>query len=339
MIALILAATIAHPSAQAQEARLQHELTVFAQHRAQIERETGPDQAVDMGMRLVGDDAYLTSPVPDGYSAADWKDTTDTLIDVDVNAIEDLSHGVRRTLSSGAGLYETFVPSRVDGTWQPVAVYVPAQHLPHPPIALLLHGRPQTETELLAQPYFRRLADRTGTVLVAPWGRGIYDYAGIGATDAFDELAEAQKAFGSDPQRVYLVGYSMGGFSVFKIGPLFKHWTAIMDVSGAMLNSEVPVVRFAWRDTPVYVVTGTEDASIPSIYAKETAQFLAFLGVPTGFYEQRGGAHQVRTLMPALTSAWSDMHAGVVRADSVPMANGSAPNLPKIVNQSVIMKP
>lgn len=55
-------------------------------------------------------------------------------------------------------------------------------NLPTPrSVAIVLHGNPETEADLLSQPYLRSLADETGTILP--------------------------------------VGYSMGGFSVFKIGP------------------------------------------------------------------------------------------------------------------------
>ena len=111
------------------------------------------------------------------------------------------------------------MPSRVDRTWQLVAVYVPPLRPARAPLAIVLHGNPQTEAELLAPPWLRRLADRTGTILVAPYGRGIYDYAEPAATDVYDLLTAVQEALPVDRGRTYLAGYSMGGFSVFKIGP------------------------------------------------------------------------------------------------------------------------
>ncbi|MBC5815953.1 MAG: hypothetical protein GIW97_05370, partial [Candidatus Eremiobacteraeota bacterium] len=64
----------------------------------------------------------------------------------------------------------------------------------------------------------------------------------------------------------------MGGFTVFKIGTT-KTWAGVMCISGSMLNSEVPAIRFAWRTTPVYVVNGSSDAVIPPLYGMETAAF------------------------------------------------------------------
>lgn len=318
-------------AALALSAQLNAGLTNFERTRPIIEREVGQSQAIDLGMRLVQDREYLDVVLPSGYSAGDWSETVRTIVATDLQAVADAGAGRRRPISlESKGMYETFVSSSIDGTWLPVAVYVPPGASSGAPLALLLHGNPQSETELLGQPYFRRLADSTGTILIAPWGRGAYDYEGAAQTDVYDVLRAAQNALRTDPRRCYLVGYSMGGFSVFKIGPSYPHWTAVMDIAGALLNSGVPAVRFAWRETPVYVVTGTHDASIPSIYAQETAQYLTGMGLPAGLYIQPEGNHGVRTLMPALTSAWADMHAGVIRASAVPASTASLPSIHSI---------
>lgn len=318
-------------AALALSAQLNAGLTDFQRTRPTIERVVGKSQAIDLGMRLIQDREYLDITLPPGYSANDWSETVRTIVATDLQAITDAGAGRRRPLTlESKGLYETFVSSSIDGTWLPVAVYVPPHASNGAPLALLLHGNPQSETELLGQPYFRRLADSTGTILVAPWGRGAYDYEGPAQTDVYDVLRAAQSALHTDARRCYLVGYSMGGFSVFKIGPSYPHWTAVMDIAGALLNSGVPAVRFAWRETPVYVVTGTRDASIPSVYAQETARYLAGLGLPAGLYIQPEGNHGVRTLMPALTSAWADMHAGTIRASAVPQMTASLPSLQSI---------
>ena len=329
MLSLLLAAALAHAASPNFQTQLSGALQLFASARPKIEREIGHDQAIDLGYRLVEDKSYIAPPLP-GYDSADWDETARTIISLDTQAIADLAAGTPRSPSlTSPGIYETFIPSSVDGVWLPVAIYVPANANANAPLAVVLHGNPQSETELLGQPFFRRLADRTGTILAAPWGRGAYDYEGVATTDVYDVLSAMRRAFHPDVRRTYLVGYSMGGFSVFKIGPGHSDWAAIMDISGALLNSEVARVQFSWRNTPVYVVTGKHDTNIPSVYGEETATYLSAIGVPTAFYEQPDGQHWLRSLVPALSRAWTDMHTGVVRADSVPVAKGgSLPTLP-----------
>lgn len=308
-------------------ASLQHAIAYFQAERPRLESRLGASQTVDLGLRLVTDRDYLNSPSPAWYTPNDWSDTLETVSTVDIEAVEHAAQDASPQLPTAGGLHEGFVRSHVDGLWEPVAVYIPPKHAAHPPLAIVLHGRPQSETELLGQPYFRELADRTGTILVAPWGRGSYDFEGVASKDLEALASYAQTFYSSDPHALYLVGYSMGGFSVFKTGTT-RPWSAVMCIAGALLNSEVPAVRFAWRETPVYVINGSADEEIPPVYGARSAAFMSSLGIPTEFYQQPGGHHAVRTLMPVLERAWADMHAGVVRADTVPAGAAAAAFLP-----------
>lgn len=314
MLALALAAALSHAPTE-NLARVQSAIQIFQTSRPLIESEVGKDQALDIGVRLLRDEDNVQMPVPRSY-AGDWNDAVTTQSALDAQSVTDLAAARRRPIDAQRrGVYEAFVVSSTDGTWIPVAVYVP-QHVKA--LALLLHGNEQPETNLLGQPYFRRLAERTGTVLVAPWARGTYDYQGVAQSDVYDALRAAQSAFHAEQMRTYLVGYSMGGFSMFKIGPSYKRWTAVMDVCGAVQDAWIRPVSFAWRSTPLYVVTGKRDSVIPPLLPEETATVLAAAGVPTSFYEQSDGQHMLRTLAPSLAAAWMDMHTGVVHSGSVP---------------------
>lgn len=315
--------------AAALSASLQQAITYFQAQRPRLEARLGASQTVDLGLRLVIDRNELNDPAPAWYTPQAWNDTLRTVSTVDIDAIREAAEDAAPQLPRQAGLHEGFVRSAIDGIWEPVAVYIPPKHAAHPPLAIMLHGRPQSETELLGQPYLRELADRTGTILVAPWGRGNYDFEGSAATDLNALATFAQNTYGSDPHELYLVGYSMGGFSVFKVGTA-RPWSAVMCIAGALLNSEVPAVRFAWRDTPVYVINGTLDEEIPPIYGMRSAAFMESLGIPTTFYQQPAGHHAVRTLMPALERAWADMHAGVVRANTIPHGAAGTAFLPAV---------
>lgn len=313
--------------------RLNAAIATFERVRPQLQHRLGTEQTVDIGSRLVDDERSLLDPTPDGYGEDAWHETMQTITALDLETIDRAARDTTPQLPTAPGLHEGFVQSTIDDVWEPVAVYVPAHHTLHPPLAVVLHGRPQSETELLGQPFLRALADRTGTILVAPWGRGIYDFAEPAQTDLDRLVPIVQQTYAADPRATFLVGYSMGGFSVFKVGTK-RAWSGIMCIAGALLNSEVAAVRFAWRDTPVYVINGSADESIPAEYGMLTAIYLDGLGVPTSFYQQPGGHHWVRSLMPKLTQAWDDMHHGTVRADTIPrgahVAGGFMPNAPAL---------
>ncbi len=299
----------------------------FAPARAKVVSELGPDDAVAFQRRLFADLDRPHDPAPDGYTPAAWAETAAAVAGLDIEAVDQLVTGKPAPLRAAVGLHEYLVPSHIDHTWQLVAMYVPANAPAiRAPLAIVLHGNPQTESELLGQPALRRLADNSGAILVAPFGRGIYDFAEPAATDVYDLLPALQDALPVDRGRTYLAGYSMGGFSVFKIGPRGGYrWKAVLCISGAILNSGVRAVNLAWHDMPLYVVTGAHDDSIPTKYGEQTAGYLASIGLPVSFYEEPNGSHALRTLMPSLQRAWTDMLAGTERPESIPIAhNGFA---------------
>jgi hypothetical protein len=53
-----------------------------------------------------------------------------------------------------------------------------------------------------------------------------------------------------------------------------------------------------------------------------TAVFLASMGIPTEFDQQPNGTHIIATFIPALSTAWQNMIAGVVR-NPPPLGSGS----------------
>jgi len=278
-------------------------------------RAMGEDQAEALGSRLADDMETFDDPtILPGYTPASYQERLRNTALLDASIVDQVLAGKYEPLGGVSGLAERLIKSTTDGTWQPLALYVPRELKPDPTLVILLHGQPQTETNLLGPPYFRTLADSTNSIIAAPWGRGNYDFYGIASDDVYQTADEVAKAYNIDPHRVYLAGYSMGGFSVFKIGPTHGAvWHAVLCIAGSVLNSETASVMKAWKNTPIYVVNGKLDQSIPPMYGEMTAVWLAGNGVPTGFYQEPKGTHMIPTLMPSLTQAWHDMIAGIVR--------------------------
>lgn len=319
-LAILLTIVAAMQSVASQFASLHSDLATaqraYTAAQLRVASDVGSDVAILFSIRLREDAESLeqAEQIPSGYTAADWNETLRTVAALDLSAVHQLLDRNYQTIDEKPGLREVFVRSSVDGTMQPVSLYIPAASERPRALVVLLHGRPQSEAEILGAPFFRRLADRTGTIILAPYGRAHYDFAEPAESDVYDTLSAARAALRIDPRRIYLVGYSMGGFSVFKIGPRRgAPWSGVMCISGAVLNSEMAAVLYAWRRTPVYVVTGAHDDLIPTKYGEETALALQQDGLPVSFYEERSGSHWLRTLMPALGAAWDDMHGGVVR--------------------------
>lgn len=268
-------------------------------------------KGLHLPQRLDDDAAALDAKVPDGFSEADWQATLSTLVGLDTNLVDQLA-GSPSSFSLEVGLHEQIVRSAVDRGLDAVGVYVPATHIQS--VAIVIHGNPQTESELLAQPYLRILADETGTILIAPYGRGSYDFEGPPTADLYGLTLLLQRIPALATLPFYLVGYSMGGFTAYKIGPDAPiTWSGVLDISGSLVGSASAQVRKRWQHTRIYVVHGGNDTSIPTRFARDTAVFLFNSGIPVSYYEQGGAGHYLRELMPSVGRAWHDMLAGTVR--------------------------
>jgi predicted peptidase len=214
---------------------------------------------------------------------------------------------------------------------QPVAVYVPPSYSPQrpAPLILFLHGHQQAESHLLAPQYLQDLAARSGTIVVAPYGRGAYDFAGS-ESDVYDAFDEANAAFTIDRSKRYLAGYSMGGFSVFRLAPLHpEDWTAVMSIAGSLLVSRTQRVSAMLRHVRFYILTGAHDDNVPTAYPTATAISLRDAGLAVTFYSQPDGTHSLYSLLPILSQAWAEMERGVVRS---PEGLTGAANLPEAAN-------
>jgi len=277
---------------------------------------TSSEQALDYAQRLQDDiDRLALTETPAGYGAAEWQDSARTTARLDEELAEQLLARKRLSLDGEPGVHARFVISSTDGTWQPVTLFVPSSYGKAPsPLAVFLHGHPQTETELLGLRVLRDLAERTGTIVVAPYGRGYYDFHGVAATDVDDAANAAARSYTTDERRRYLIGYSMGGFSVFEVGQGRRaSWRAIMCISGALLGHDVSGVRQRMSSIPYYFVTGADDDSIPTKYTQTSAAYLDSVGVAASLYVEPRGTHRLATLRASLSAAWNDMHGGKQR--------------------------
>ncbi len=290
----------------------------------------GRDTTYDYYERLVDDADMLDDPsVPKGYSAAEWSQTVRRIASLDLSLAKQLLEASPSSMASIRGLGEVLVRSSRDGTLQPIAVYVPTSYAPDrpAPLIVMLHGHPQSETELLAPPYIAQLAEQMGTIVVAPWGRGYYDFRGS-ASDVYDALHAATHAFTIDPRKRFLAGYSMGGFSVFEVAPIHAdEWSAVMCIAGALLGSDSTHVIALMTRTPFYVLTGSADQSIPTQYPTATAVLLRAAGLDVSFYSEPGGVHRLVTLVPILAQAWSDMLHDIVRAPPASVESFKLPSM------------
>jgi poly(3-hydroxybutyrate) depolymerase len=123
--------------------------------------------------------------------------------------------------------------SQVDGSFQPYGLVIPEKlDLAKPaPLYIWLHGRSENETDL----HF--LSGRTrspgeihpdGVIMAHAFGRMCVGFKHAGEIDVIDLIAEVESHYKIDPERVVLMGFSMGGAGAKHIGAHYTdHFAAI----------------------------------------------------------------------------------------------------------------
>ena len=111
------------------------------------------------------------------------------------------------------------VTSSVDGSQQPYRLYVPTSVADGKPMPLLvvLHGKGVDHNAWFDLTTVKRDAERCGYVTAAPNGRGECYYDGDGEQDVLDIIADVRANLRIDPERIYIVGHSMGGWGAWYI--------------------------------------------------------------------------------------------------------------------------
>lgn len=310
--ALLALATLAATSDPLPE-RLRNVAAAYYAHAATIATIANRYSTMDYYDRLIEDAGTLSDPASQRSPIRMQIVQAQALLDLSL--AQQLLADTFVPMQSIRGAGETFVRSSLDGTMQPVAVYVPHNYAPGAglPLVVFLHGRLQPESQLVAPLFMQQIAERNDSIVVAPNGRGYYDFAGSEG-DVYDAYGAAVKAFAIPRSRRYLIGFSMGAVSVFKIALMRSDdWTALMSIAGALPNDEQYSVVAALHNMRFYVITGDRDAIVAPTNSIATATLLRNAGLAISFYEQVDGIHSLYSLRATVDRAWSDMLRGVVR--------------------------
>ena len=209
--------------------------------------------------------------------------------------------------AQGGARIETF-RSSADGSEQPYALYAPRSiDLSRKyPLMISLHSEDTSHRINLRQVfglsiragepnaddlrYFPAARD-SGMLVASPFARGTMDYRAMAERDGFDTLADVQRRFPVDPDRVYLTGVSMGGAAALRFALTRPDvWAAVAVVCPAAIPGIGDLAANA-INLPIRIFQGDQDPIVPVANAREWHRRLVDAGVAAEYFEYPGVRH------------------------------------------------
>jgi pimeloyl-ACP methyl ester carboxylesterase len=201
----------------------------------------------------------------------------------------------------------TFVSS-VDGSEQPYALYLPRSFETPKTYGLLISLHSEDSNHRLNLTQVLGLAGRgalspEGTgfpvlrdrdlIIACPLARGTMGYQGIAEQDVYDVLADVQRRYPIDPDRVYLTGISMGGGGALWLAETHPEiWAGVVAMApDSMPGSEELAGNLL--NVPLRIYHGELDTIVPVASSRALQRRLLDAGVPISYTEYPSTRHNV----------------------------------------------
>ena len=191
----------------------------------------------------------------------------------------------------------------------PYRLYVPKAYSPKAPMPVIvaLHGLGATEDSFF-EAYGRKLpqlAEQHGYILLAPlgfrvdggygWGVAVPPVdpaarrsAAMSELDVLESLAQVLAMYNVDPDRIYLMGHSLGAIGTWKMAAKFPDiWAAI----GAFSGQGAPMTMTLMKHIPAFVVHGDNDPTVNVRGSRTMVEAMKTHGVDHKYIEVPGGNH------------------------------------------------
>jgi poly(3-hydroxybutyrate) depolymerase len=176
------------------------------------------------------------------------------------------------------------------------------------PLIIALHGLGGNPQQFMRTRGLTEQAEKRGYIVAAPMGyneRGWYgqtmrfgkkdgdpaNLAELSEKDVMNVLGVVKKEYSIDPDRVYLMGHSMGGGGTWFLG--IKHadeWAALAPIAPAIFSKR-PDELEKIKGMPVILVQGDKDVLVPVAGARRWADQMKKLEMTYDYIEVEGGDH------------------------------------------------
>jgi len=178
--------------------------------------------------------------VPKDFEKADWAlAEANKRIDDWNSLLANRNRGTRLwPWSSATGTIVRGYPSTIDGSAQPYGLVIPENHdFEKPcPLYVWLHGRGDKSTDIHF--LYERAAKAgqivpPGAIVLHAFGRQCVGYKSAGQADVHEAVESVKQRYKIDPDRIVLIGFSMGGAGAWQVGAhSASEWVAISPGAG-----------------------------------------------------------------------------------------------------------
>jgi pimeloyl-ACP methyl ester carboxylesterase len=199
----------------------------------------------------------------------------------------------------------------------PYALFVPSTYNPKTPAPLVvdLHGYDITPLQQILFDGTTDFAERGGFIVLAPmgysvtagWGLrfgplaasgsstpggGKYSVSELSELDAMTVLARIRQQYTIDPDRIYLMGHSMGGGGTYHLGAKYKDiWAGLAPIAGLGGIADATAAA-AYSSIPTLVLHGEKDSILPAGISRRSVLALQAVGAPHIYLEVPGADHE-----------------------------------------------
>jgi len=187
------------------------------------------------------------------------------------------------------------------------ALFVPTSYdkAKKSPLVVALHGLGSNPQQIMHYRGLTDQAEKYGYVVVAPMGYNSGGWYGarfgnrktdpenlgeLSEKDVMNVLELVRKEYAIDPDRIYLMGHSMGGGGTWHLGIKYPDlWAALAPIAPAIFRPAADVEKA--RHIPVILVQGDADNLCPVGTARKWAAEMKTLGMNYRYVEIAGGDH------------------------------------------------
>ena len=198
--------------------------------------------------------------------------------------------------------------STADGTSQEYTVYTPRNYDPARKYPLILALHEEDSNHIAELKHVFAVPQRFGEsslsnlmtlptlpdvdfIVACPFARGNMGYQGVAEQDVYDTLADVQRRYKIDEDRIYLTGSSTGGGAALWMGLTRPDlWAAVAPVCAAPIPGSEELAGNA-LNIPVRLFHGDQDPLVPVAGSRQWQKRFLDLGVNVEYIEYPGVRH------------------------------------------------